>query len=62
MRAPVGVIVLTTMPSSGQRRRISSTSGTAAADSPTETAWIQQRGSGGSPSPSRPNRWARSRP
>ena len=47
MRAPVGVTVVMTMPSSGQRRTRASTSGTAVAASPTDTAWIQQRGSAG---------------
>ena len=48
-RAPVAVTVVTTTAAPGQRRRRPSTSGVAAIASPTDTAWIQQRGSGGSP-------------
>ncbi len=55
MRAPVGVTVVTTIESSGHRRAMASTSGAAAAASPTETAWIQQRGALGSPGSKRPS-------
>ena len=47
----VGVTVVMTTPSLGQRPASASTSGTAVAASPTETAWIQQRGSAGRPGP-----------
>ena len=62
MRAPVGVTVVTTMPRAGQRPRMPRTSGAAAAASPTETAWIQQRGSAGNPGSIRPSRCPKSCP
>ena len=51
MRAPVGVTVVMTMPSSGHRRASASTRGTDVTASPTETAWIQHRGSAGRSAP-----------